>query len=111
MERRGRQYQLGKRLAHRRHQGTLLWDGAEAFEAKVVAGDTGFFRDLRPIDVPAPADLTQTHGHASVLAEFLAAIETGRAPETVGSDNIKSLAMVFAAIESAKTRQRVEISV
>ena len=38
------------------------------------------------------------------------AIETGRTPETAGSDNIKSLAMVFAAIESARTRQRVLIA-
>jgi predicted dehydrogenase len=91
-------------------KGTLLWDGGENFEAKAVAGDTGFFRDLKPIEVPEPADLAQTHGHASVIADFLAAIETGRAPETAGSDNIKSLAMVFAAIESARTQSRVVIS-
>jgi predicted dehydrogenase len=92
-------------------KGTLLWDGHERFEAHVVAGDTGFIRDLKDIEVPPPADEDQTHGHASVIADFLAAIETGRAPETVGSDNIKSLAMVLAAIESARTRQRVSIAV
>ncbi|HEV7344889.1 MAG TPA: Gfo/Idh/MocA family oxidoreductase [Devosia sp.] len=92
-------------------RGTLLWDGDAGFEARVVAGDTGFFRDVEDIEVPAPADDDQTHGHASVIADFLAAIETGRAPETVGSDNINSLAMVFAAIESARTRQRVTITV
>ncbi|WP_171015879.1 Gfo/Idh/MocA family oxidoreductase [Devosia sp. FKR38] len=90
-------------------KGTLTWDGGDAFVANVVAGDTGFFRDLKPIDVPEPADIDQTHGHASVLADFLDAIVSGRAPETVGSDNIKSLAMVFAAIESGKTKQRVLI--
>ena len=92
-------------------KGTLLWDGADAFEAKVVAGDTGFFRDLAPLDVPEPDNADQTHGHASVIAEFLDSIEQGRQPETASSDNIKSLAMVFAAIESAKTRQRVTIAV
>ncbi|MDB5563056.1 MAG: oxidoreductase [Hyphomicrobiales bacterium] len=91
-------------------KGTLLWDGGENFEARVAAGDTGFFHDLVPVEVPEPADIAQTHGHASVIADFLAAIETGRAPETAGSDNIKSLAMVFAAIESARTKSRVEIS-
>ncbi len=91
-------------------KGTLIWDGAEHFEARVVDGDTGFFRDLKDIDVPAPADADQTHGHASVIADFLAAIECGRPPETASNDNIKSLAMVFAAIESAKTGQRVTIS-
>ena len=59
--------------------------------------------------MPEPAEDSQTHGHASVIADFLRAIETGTPPETVGSDNVNSLAMVFAAIESAKTRQRILI--
>jgi predicted dehydrogenase len=92
-------------------KGTLLWDGADKLEANVVAGDTGFLRDLAPVDVPEPENPDQTHGHASVIAEFLDSIEQGRQPETASSDNIKSLAMVFAAIESAKTRQRVSIAV
>lgn len=92
-------------------KGTLLWDGGDSFEAKVVIGDSGFFRDLAELAVPEPDNADQTHGHASVIAEFLNAIEGGRAPETASSDNIKSLAMVFAAIESAKTRQRVIIAV
>ncbi|MEO5807442.1 Gfo/Idh/MocA family oxidoreductase [Devosia sp.] len=92
-------------------KGTLVWDGADHFEAKVVANDTGFQRELRVADVPEPANDAQTHGHASVLAEFLDAIETGRKPETDNSDNINSLAMVFGAIESAKGRRRVEIAI
>jgi predicted dehydrogenase len=60
--------------------------------------------------VPPPADADQTHGHASVIVDFLDAIETGRQPETRSTDNIKSLAMVFAAIESAQKRQRVDIN-
>lgn len=92
-------------------KGTLTWDGEDNFEARTVVGDTGFFRDLQAIEVPAPADIDQTHGHASVIAEFLDAIEEGRSPETASNDNIKSLAMVFAAIESARTRQRVLIAV
>ena len=36
---------------------------------------------------------------------------TPEAPETQTTDNIKSLAMVFGAIESAASRQRVTISV
>ena len=91
-------------------KGTLLWDGADKFEANIVAGSEGFFRPLQPIAVSSPADADETHGHASVLLDFLDAIETGRPPETVSSDNINSLAMVFAAIESARTRQRIEIA-
>lgn len=62
------------------------------------------------VNVPAPEHDEETHGHASVIADFIAAISTGRRPETANSDNIRSLAMVFGAIESAKTGKRVEIS-
>ncbi|WP_163263836.1 Gfo/Idh/MocA family protein [Chelativorans alearense] len=90
-------------------KGSLLWDGAESFEARVVASEGKFLNDLAPIDVPEAPEAAKTHGHASVIAEFLAAVEEGRRPETDGTDNIKSLAMVFAAIESAATHTRVEI--
>ena len=92
-------------------KGTLVWDGYDSFEARVAVDGSGLLRDEAPIVVPEPADVDQTHGHASVLAEFLDAIEQGRRPETASSDNIKSLAMVFAAIESARTQQRVLISI
>jgi predicted dehydrogenase len=90
-------------------KGTLLWDGAEALSANRVAGSEGFFRPLVPVEVPEPADPPETHGHASVIADFVAAVRSGTKPETAGDDNINSLAMVFAAIESARTRQRVTI--
>lgn len=90
-------------------KGTLLWDGEQGFVANVVAGSEGFFRPLEPLAVLPPVDPAQTYGHASVLLDFIAAIEAGRQPETVSSDNIVSLAMVFAAIESARTRERVAI--
>ena len=90
--------------------GTLLWDGADKFDARAVAEQSGFLRPLRDVVVSPPPHPSETHGHASVIAEFLDAVETGRTPETAGADNIKSLAMVFAAIESARTRQRVLIA-
>lgn len=90
--------------------GSLLWDGADRFEARAVADNSGFLRPLKDVAVPPPPYPSQTHGHASVIAEFLEAVETGRVPETAGNDNIKSLAMVFAAIESARIRQRVTIA-
>jgi hypothetical protein len=36
---------------------------------------------------------------------------TGRPPETAGEDNIKSLAMVFGAIDSARRGARVPVQV
>lgn len=89
--------------------GTLLWDGEDGLSAKVIDGHEGFFRPLRAIDVPPAADAEQTRGHASVIRDFLGAISAGRQPETAGADNIKSLAMVFAAIDSAAKGQRVSV--
>lgn len=91
--------------------GTLLWDGADKFEANVIAVNSGFHRPLRGVVVPPAPHPSQTHGHASVIAEFLKAVETGNTPETAGIDNIKSLAMVLAAIESGRTQQRIKITV
>ncbi|UUP19846.1 1,5-anhydro-D-fructose reductase (plasmid) [Nitratireductor thuwali] len=91
-------------------RGSLLWDGAERFEARVVASEGKFLNDLKIVSVPEEPAAELTHGHASVIAEFLAAVNEGRRPETDGTDNVRSLAMVFAAIESAAARARVEIS-
>jgi predicted dehydrogenase len=90
-------------------RGTLTWDGEAALAANVVDGDEGFFRPLRPVDVPPAPDPGMTMGHVSVIAEFLDAIDDGREPETGGRDNIRSLAMVFAAIDSAAARKRVPV--
>ncbi|WP_448954949.1 Gfo/Idh/MocA family protein [Labrys neptuniae] len=90
--------------------GTLLWDGSDRFEANVVAGTDGFFRQITPISVPVPENEADTHGHASVIERFLAAIRAGNRPETDGSDNIKSLAMVFGAIDSARRAKRIIIA-
>jgi predicted dehydrogenase len=92
-------------------RGTLLWDGAERFDAHVVNGDEGFLRPIAELEVlPAPDD-AHVDGHASVIADFLDAIAAGRAPETAGEDNIKSLAMVFGAIESARRHARVPVEI
>ncbi|WDZ81481.1 Gfo/Idh/MocA family oxidoreductase (plasmid) [Ensifer adhaerens] len=91
-------------------KGTLLWDGGERFEAKVVTGREGFLRAVGPIAVPEVEDGADTHGHASVIEHFIHAIEAGTVPETDGSDNIKSLAMVFGAIDSARDGKRVIIA-
>ena len=43
------------------------------------------------------------------LLEFQGSLEEGRTPETNGSDNLKSLVMVFAAIKSKSERRVVEV--
>ena len=88
-------------------KGTLLWDGESSIAAKVVDGDEGFFRPLRSVGIPEWTDKRVTQEHVSAIEDFLDALETGASPESIGSDNIKSLAMVFGAIESARKRQLV----
>lgn len=92
-------------------KGTLLWDGNEGFEAHVVAGDEGFFRPLEAVDVPALSEPLIV-GHGGVIADFVRAVTSGGTPLTVGSDNIQSLAMVAAAIESANAgeKRRVDLT-
>jgi predicted dehydrogenase len=91
-------------------KGMLTWDGEDTFKAAVAGSEPGLLHGFTPVDVPLPAREEETHGHASVIADFLDAIRTGREPETVSHDNIKSLAMVLGAIESAKSGQSVDLA-
>ena len=50
-----------------------------------------------------PIDATESEGQRAVLDEFLAAVRENREPECSSRDNLKSLAMVFGATESART--------
>ncbi len=47
---------------------------------------------------------------AGSLAAFVHAVKTNTIPETSGRDNLKTLALMFAAIESAKTGLPVDIA-
>ena len=91
-------------------KGSATWDGRDAFRAQEVVETGGFFSkwEDRPIHIPETA---KQGSHKGVIEEFLRCVKTGETPETVCTDNIKSLAMVFAAIESAETGRRVEVRV
>jgi predicted dehydrogenase len=90
-------------------RGTLLYERDEEPRAQVVAGDTGFQRPLGEAAIPAsPLEFTGWHG---ALREMLAFLRTGERPQTECHGNIKSLAMVFAAIESSGAGQRVPVAV
>lgn len=81
-------------------KGTLIWDGNDGFRAEQPASRDGLLAEMAPIAVPEIAPLVNT-GHAGVIADFLDARRTGRAALTDSRDNFRSLAMTFAAIESA----------
>jgi predicted dehydrogenase len=92
-------------------RGSLLWDGHDGLKAEVVAsGRDGIIDKTRPIEVPPLDPADRVDGHLGIIKDFMHAIETGTEPETRGTDNIRSLAMVFGAIESAETGRRIAIA-
>ncbi len=48
-------------------------------------------------------------GHEGAIRSYVLAMLSGEIPETIATDNFKSLAMVMAAIESAETGLPVKI--
>ena len=88
-------------------RGTATWDGEGAPAADIVVSTDGFMSSTRP--ETAQVDTTIPTGIAGSLRDFLHALETGATPMGECHDNIKSLAMVFAAIESAATGRRTAI--
>ena len=69
----------------------------------------GFHSKWEDFEVTIPQDAKQG-GHKGVIEEFVRCARSGGTPETICTDNIKSLAMVFGAIESADRGERVTIS-
>ena len=92
-------------------RGSVFWDGAGGFQAEVVEEAGEFRSKLRSVDVPAFDDPAKGMGHAGAIREFVHCVRTGCVPETVCSDNIRSLAMVFGAVESSEAGRAVAIEV
>ena len=67
----------------------------------------GFTRDAIPVALPQP--WTGREGHQGCLDEMFQAVLDGRQPMTQAEDNLKSLAMVFAAVESARSGLTVRL--
>ena len=94
-------------------RGSLTWDGADAIRIETVASSErdGLFDPVKPVEPPELFPDDRIGGHFGVLNDFLAAVRSGAQPETASRDNIRSLAMVFGAIESAVAQRRVSINV
>jgi predicted dehydrogenase len=91
-------------------RGSACWDGYDAMKAEVVTDRTGFRFPTREVEIPAVPEDARGGGHASLIREFVDCVRHGGTPETICTDNIKSLAMVFAAIESARLRREVAVT-
>lgn len=90
-------------------KGTILWDGGSRPRAQIGANVEGFLHEAIEVEVP-PTPMPHT-GHEAALYDFVNALRSGQEPRCVCHDNIKSLAMCFAAIESAKSGKRVKVKI
>ena len=89
-------------------KGSVTWNGGDTTHVQVVKETGGFISAYEGIAIP-PYEARNIGGHAGIIQEFFMCIQNGTQPETQAADNIKSLAMVFGAIESAETGKKVEI--
>lgn len=87
--------------------GTATWDGNSSPAAETVLG-SGFTRPS--VRHESIVDPNVHSGIAGSLRDFLHALKTGSTPMGECHDNIKSLAMVFAGIESASTGARIPVA-
>jgi predicted dehydrogenase len=96
-------------------RGTLIWDGDEeggpgSIQLETVASTPGLLSTFTRTEGLAPPAPGRDAGHASLIADFVSCICECRTPETTGADNLRSLAMVEAAIQSAEAGgQPVEV--
>ena len=87
--------------------GTIRMEKDQPPAGQAVEGADGFHSKLK--EIPAPAPTLEFTDMRAGLREMLAFLRTGTKPQTECHDNIQSLAMVLAAIESSKKRRRVPV--
>ena len=86
--------------------GSAAWDGATNPIAEVrSSGGEGV--ELERIEAPSVA--ISGDGIAGSLADFVRALRTGETPMSECHDNIKSFAMVTAALESSSSGRRIAV--
>jgi predicted dehydrogenase len=90
-------------------QGSVLWDGNDDFKIETVKTVGGFTSELESKAMPPMAEGTIIGGHEGAIRAYVLAMLNGETPETIATDNFKSLAMVMAAIESAESGKVVQI--
>lgn len=91
-------------------KGTLVLENDQHPRGQRIkeGGKHAFFSEME--DVTIPPVTTRGDGIAGSLNEFLDALEHGTKPQCETKDNLKSLAMVAAAIRSSRTGRRVAVT-
>ena len=82
-------------------------DYTEAYQPGEVGPDE--YHALAEAEVPRIDATAVVTGHAGLIRDFVDRLRAGTMPETICTDNIKSLSMVFGAIDSADQGRRVEL--
>jgi predicted dehydrogenase len=90
-------------------RGTLLHDGEHEPTGQSVRGPVRAGQPIEYRDFAFPASSFRDLFMDAALREMLTFLRTGKRPQTECHDNVRSLAMVFAAIESARLGRRVPI--
>ncbi len=91
-------------------KGSVSWDGGDELKCQVVSSKNGLVRKQRDRVVPQAYPKHLTGGHGGCIADFLKCLRNGGTLETVCTNNIKSLAMVHAAIRSADQKRRITMT-
>jgi len=87
-------------------KGTIVWDGANNMSCEVI----GENKNLQTVDIPDIEPLQYEH-HPGIINHFITSMNSGVIPETICTDNIKSLAMVTGAIDSSVQGKKIEIKI
>ncbi|MDF2960040.1 MAG: putative dehydrogenase [Paenibacillus sp.] len=91
-------------------KGTAVWDGTNPPYCSVVTEGQEPGTYMRDCERVNPSkEWNGQEGHNGCFDDMFAALAEGRPAETDSSDNLKSMAMVFGAIKSARTGGKVRI--
>lgn len=89
-------------------KGTAIWNGKDApYYEVVLPSERNEFINNRFQRVEMPLEQIGQEGHFGCLDEMFAALIEGRKAETDCADNIRSMAMVFGAVESARRGKKI----
>lgn len=96
-------------------KGTLIWDGENAPYCEVpdyayIANRGNPFVERKYKRIVPDTQWQGLDSHAGAIEEMFAALEEGRAAETDCRDNLKSMMMVFGALESAEAGKKLSMS-
>jgi len=88
-------------------KGTIVYQRDQEPEGEVISRQAGRKVTMKKLAIPKSTLKAEAFGGA--LKEMLAFLRKGATPQGECHDNIKSLAMVFAAMDSARKGRRVAI--